>query len=197
VIIETAAATAVACATTNVDDVAFLGVFFARRSERFRARQILLGQCLGTGVVLGLSFGAGIGLLALPDPAVGALGVIPLSMGLRGLREARGPYPEADAMSPLSALGVASVTIANGGDTIAVYAPFFARVGAESLSAMLVVFAMLTSLSSALALLISHSVFVRRTVRQAGPYAVPAVLIGVGVYVIADSGILTWLLSRG
>jgi cadmium resistance protein CadD (predicted permease) len=189
-------AAAAACLAANLDDALILSVFFARRDERFRTRQIILGQYLGCAVILAISVVASIGLIALPDQAVGVLGFAPVWLGLRGFWRARhgGDAQPSLPRPEMSASAVALVTIASGGDSIAVYAPFFATLGAASITPLLMVFLALTALSCLLGFLVGSRPLVARAARWAGPYAVPSVLVGVGVYVIVESGLADLLL---
>ena len=79
------------------------------------------------------------GLLALPDKLVGVLGLIPVALGARGLHRARRADRGAEQLradkAAISTTGVASITIANGADNIAVYAPLFATIGFGGFSA--------------------------------------------------------------
>lgn len=193
-LIEDAATAAVAFAATNVDDIVVLSVLFARRDEHFHARQIVLGQYLGFAVLVGASLAAGAGLLALPDEAVGALGLIPLGLGLRGLWRARrldedGVGVALGRPAAMGTLGVVSITIANGADNIAIYAPLFATMGTGGVTTALVVFFALVGLWCTVALLVGSRPGVIRAVNRVGHYAIPVVLIALGVYIIGSSGL--------
>ena len=82
---ELIATAAIAFAATNVDDLVVLAVLFSRRDKRFHARHIVLGQYLGFAMIVGGCLAAGAWLGNLSDPAVAALGLIPLALGVRGL----------------------------------------------------------------------------------------------------------------
>lgn len=182
-----------AFAATNVDDIVILAVLFARRGPGFGTPQIVAGTVLGFGVLVGLSFAASVGLVALPDAAVGLLGLVPIALGVRGLvlaRRAADDDEEAVGAAGLSALGVASITIANGADNVAVYAPLFATFGPRDAAVTLIVFAVLLGMLCAAGLAIGSRRAVVRAVAWAGDYAVPVVLIALGVFIVAESGLL-------
>jgi cadmium resistance protein CadD (predicted permease) len=196
--IETVAAAAAAFAATNVDDIVVLSVLFARRDERFRSGQIVAGQLLGFAVLVLASLLASVGLLALPEEAIGALGLVPIALGLRDLwhaRQASAEEDEPDGRQVMTTTGVAAVTIANGADNIAIYAPLFATIGAGDTAVTLVVFAVLVAAWCAVGGLIGSRPAVIRAVGWAGHYAIPFVLIALGVFIVVESGLPGTLLG--
>lgn len=194
VVTESAAAAVVAFAATNVDDIVVLSVLFARRDAHFHTRHIVVGQYLGFAVLVTASLAASVGLLALPDEAVGALGLIPIVLGLRGLWHARpagdsGTYDPAARGTAMTTGGVASITIANGADNIAIYAPLFATVGPGSIAITLLAFFVLLAVWCLAGLLIGSRPPVARSVAWAGHYAIPVVLIALGIYIVVSSAL--------
>ena len=121
----TAAGAAVVFAGTDIDDILILTLLFvaARSTGRPRAWQIVLGQYAGIAVLVGASAVVAAGLLVVPDPWTGLLGLLPVALGVRALLRR-----DDDEESPgvvTGTIGVAGVTIANGADNIAVYVPVF------------------------------------------------------------------------
>ena len=192
--IATVVTAAAAFAATNIDDLIVLSLLFARRDQHFHSRQIIAGQYLGFTVLVAVSLAVSAGLLALPDKLVGVLGLIPLALGVRGLCRARradrgAQQPQADKAA-ISTTGVASITIANGADNIAVYAPLFASIGFGGFAATLIVFAVLAAVWCGAGFLIGSRPAIIRGVRWAGDFAIPVVLIALGIFIIAKSGLL-------
>ena len=132
-------------AATNVDDVFILALFFA--DARVDARAVVAGQFLGIGVLWLASALASVAALAAPPEWLALLGIAPLALGVRQLLEFRagtrsvaesdslGDHPRtaetARRTGGSSALSVAAVTIANGGDNLAAYVPLFATSAAS------------------------------------------------------------------
>lgn len=196
--IETVATASVAFAATNVDDIVVLSVLFARRDDRFRTRHIVTGQFLGFAVLVVASLLASVGLLALPDEAIGVLGLVPIALGLRGLWLARRAGADEDVPAErqvMTTTGVAGITIANGADNIAIYAPLFATVGTGGTGITLVVFAVLVAAWCLAGGLIGSRPPVVRAVDWAGHYAIPFVLIALGIFIVAESGLVGALLD--
>jgi cadmium resistance transport/sequestration family protein len=191
-VIQTGATAAVAFAATNIDDIIVLSVLFARRDKHFRTRHIVIGQYLGFAVLIGASLAASLGLLALPAKAVGALGLIPIALGLRGLWRARrgnGGGDTAPGRKTLTTTTVASITIANGADNVAIYAPLFATIGTGGITTTVIVFFALIAFWCAVAVRVGSRPIVIRVVDWAGHYAIPVVLIALGIYILAKSGL--------
>ncbi len=130
---------------TNIDDIIVLSLFFARGAgRRGTTTKIVVGQYLGFGAILlasvAVTFGAG---LFLPDDAIPYFGLIPLLLGLWAAWQVwRNGDEDDDSLAdrPISALAVAAVTFANGGDNIGVYVPVFLTVGTGAVVAYCVVF---------------------------------------------------------
>lgn len=198
-LIETVATAAAAFAATNIDDMIVLSVLFARRNEHFHSRQIIVGQYLGFTVLVAASLAASVGLLALPDGVVGVLGLIPIALGVRGLRRARrldsGEEHARPEKGALTTIGVTSITIANGADDIPVYALLFATIGPGGFATTVIVFAVLVAVWCAAGFVIGTHSAVVRAVHWAGDYAIPVVLIALGIFIIAKSGLLGAILG--
>jgi cadmium resistance protein CadD (predicted permease) len=86
---------------------------------------------------------------------------------------------------------VAGITIANGGDNVAVYVPFLATLEPAEVGVVVApVFAAMTvAWVAAAALAGTRPAFVA-LVDRAGRFAVPVVLILLGVWIVADSGLV-------
>ncbi|MEE6256903.1 cadmium resistance transporter [Plantactinospora sonchi] len=194
--VATAAAAAGVFAATNVDDIVVLTVLFvaARTAGRPRPWQIVVGQYAGIGALVTASVAAAAGLLVIPEPWTGLLGLVPLALGVRALlnRDDAGP-PE-----PVSGtLGVAAVTVANGADNIAVYAPVFRTVGPADAGTYLLVFVVLVGLWCAVAAGLGGHSRVIRLVTRAGHWLVPALFVAIGLAILVGSGVLGRLAGLG
>ena len=81
-LLGTAAAAAVVFAATDIDDIVILTLFFvaARTTGRPRPWQIVAGQYLGIGALALASAVVAAGLLVVPDPWTGLLGLLPIAL---------------------------------------------------------------------------------------------------------------------
>ncbi|GAB3940296.1 CadD family cadmium resistance transporter [Micromonospora vulcania] len=188
-LLGTAAAAATVFAATDIDDIVILTLFFvtARRTGRPRPWQIVAGQYLGIGALAAASVVVATGLLVVPDPWTGLLGLLPIALGVRAL--VRHDDDEAPAVVA-STLGVAGVTIANGADNVAVYVPVFRALGPGDSAIFLLVFVLLIALRCAAGAWLGGHPRVVRLVERAGHWLVPAIFVGIGVVILVSSGVL-------
>jgi cadmium resistance transport/sequestration family protein len=179
--------------STNLDDVFLLLGFFA--DPRFRTRDVIIGQYLGIGALYAFSSLASFVSLVISMQYVGLLGLIPIGIGVKLLLDWVGDKEddELDRERSIGAasgriLSVAAITVANGGDNIGVYVPFFATRSGMELAIVGVVFAVLTAAWCVLARqLVQHPVL-GAPIRRYGHKLAPFVLIAVGILVLHDAG---------
>jgi cadmium resistance protein CadD (predicted permease) len=189
-LLGSAAGAALVFAATNIDDVVVLTVLFvaARSTGRPRPWQIAAGQYLGIGALIAASVVVAAGLLVVPDPWTGLLGLLPIGLGVRALLARRDDDEPTAVVGGL--LGVAGVTIANGADNIAVYVPVFRALDPVDGLVWLVVFAALVALWCAVAAALGGHPRVIRLVGRAGHRLVPAIFIAIGLAILIGSGVL-------
>lgn len=182
-------------ASTNVDDIFVLIGFLA--DPRFRTRDVVLGQYLGIGVLTLASLIASLIALVLPPAYIGLLGLFPIGIGLKKLRDlVRGDDGSGEELEGHSApsrgrmLAVAAVTLANGGDNLGIYTPLFAtRTGPET-TLLIVVFAIMTGVWCLLAHGLVNHPALGAPIRRYGRRVLPFVLIGLGVLILYEAGTL-------
>lgn len=190
-------------ASTNIDDLFLLAAFFA--DARLRPHAIVIGQYLGIGALVLVSALAALLVLDIPDGWVALLGLVPLLMGLSKLRAPRvgraGTEGDSTAhrlqdqehtaerwlRSPV--LAIASVTVANGGDNVAVYVPIFAATF-ESIAIYAMTFAVMTGVWCALGYLLVSNKVLGGAIRRSGNVILPIVLIALGIYILSGALVL-------
>jgi cadmium resistance transport/sequestration family protein len=201
-VLSTIAAAVGLFVATNLDDIVVLTVLFAvaaRGTSRLRGWQIVAGQYLGLVTLIAVSFLAALGLTIVPDEWVGLLGLIPLAIGVLALvRTLRGKDDDDEAESALKAvglLGVAGITIANGGDNIAIYTPVFRTISTTDALVTIAVFLVLLALWCLLARAIGTNEKVTEGLEKVEHWLVPVVFIGLGVFILIESGTLAHIAS--
>ena len=178
---------------TNIDDIIVLSLFFARGAgQRGTTTRIIAGQYLGFGGILlasvAVTFGAG---LFLPDEAIPYFGLIPLLLGVyAGWRVWRNGDDDDDSLAdrPISALAVAAVTFANGGDNIGVYVPVFLAVGTGALVAYCVVFLALVLVLVLAAKFVATRKRIAEVLERWEHILFPLVLIVLGLVILIEGG---------
>jgi cadmium resistance protein CadD (predicted permease) len=179
-------------ASTNIDDLVVLIGFFADR--RFRARAIVAGQFAGLAALFLASAAGSLLSLVIPKAYLGLLGILPIVIGIRKLSDLRHDALEPENRSQGSVVGVALVTIANGGDNIGIYIPAFAVHSGAEIGVIAMVFVAMTALWCMLAhWMVNHPRF-GAPLRRYGHIFAPLVLIGLGIVIIYKAGSIGWLL---
>ena len=182
----------IAFASTNVDDIFLLTLFYG--DKRFRHREILAGQLLGIGTLIAISLaGSLLGLLVAP-PYMGLLGLIPIFLGVKGIIALWRNDADADdedlhtRKGKSRLLSVAGVTIANGGDNIGIYVPLFATFAWPDKVVMITIFFLMTFVWCFTARYFVKHPYVAKNVERYGHIVTPFVLVALGVYIFYENG---------
>ncbi len=203
---RTAIASITSFAATNIDDIAILMLFFAQLNTTFRPKHIVIGQYLGFIALILISLPGFFGGLILPRYWIGLLGLIPITIGLSNLLNQEEDASEeveaetelyedsaiANFLSP-QAYAVAAVTFANGGDNIGVYVPLFANSNLGSLVVIICIFLLLVGVWCYAAYQLTQQLAIADVLTRYINYLVPIVLIGLGAFIVLESGALSLL----
>jgi cadmium resistance protein CadD (predicted permease) len=200
---------------TNVDNTVVAMVMVAGAPVE-RARRIAVGQAIGFVVLVVVAIAAAAVLFEFSTAVVGLLGLVPLTIGVRGLvalaRRHPGGEAEANAAAGVDGDGdgdvrkrrwrphteqravgrtvtaAALVTIAAGGDNLAVYIPLFRVGGAANVGAIVAVFVVGEALVTWVILAGGRHPKARGAMVRMGHVAVPILLCCVGVLVLVQAG---------
>lgn len=91
---------------------------------------------------------------------------------------------------------VASITIANGGDNIGIYIPFFALYSLSQIFVIVVIFSILIAVWCYIGFRLATLPMIKKAVEKYGGIVIPFVFIGIGIHVIVSSGTWEHFLSR-
>jgi cadmium resistance protein CadD (predicted permease) len=179
---------------TNVDDILLLAVLFG---GALAARAVVAGQFIGIAVLTAVSVGAAYAATAVPRQWIDWLGLLPIAWGvwlLVQLWRKRG-HPHLDHEGDLATenefatklhsqvLGVAAITIANGGDNLSVYIPLFAK-DVSAITLYIGVFTVLTAAWCWLGFALVNNPVGGAVMEKWGHILLPFVLIAIGVHVL-------------
>jgi cadmium resistance protein CadD (predicted permease) len=208
------AVAAAAFVGTNVDNCLVTTAMVAGAPVE-RAHRIAAGQVAGFVLIVAAAAAAAVVLFEFSSAVVGLLGLVPLAIGLRGLWALRGgAVREPDSVAAAesgtgrkrgrgrgrgrgravdravgrSFTAAALVTIAAGGDNLAVYIPLFRVGGLTNVAAIAVVFVAGEAGLTALILWGGRHPRARTVMSRVGPIAVPILLCVVGVVVMVQAG---------
>jgi cadmium resistance protein CadD (predicted permease) len=196
--------------STNIDDLLILMAFFA--TTRFSPFQIVLGQYIGMGSLIAVSLLGLLIALVVPRNLIGLIGLFPISIGIKELLElhkkrnndnnnnkdneeekekkeelAKQHLQRSKKIAYVPFLTVASVTF-SGGEEIGIYTSLFAT-NNELIHIITIVSVVmvLTGFWCGLAnYFVNHS-FLAVRFRHIGGRLLPFVLIGLGIYVMAEA----------
>ncbi|AFZ02400.1 cadmium resistance transporter [Calothrix sp. PCC 6303] len=187
---------------TNLDDIMVLILFFAREDSRTRKQHIVIGQYLGFTILVIASLPGFFGGLVIKRPIIGLLGFLPIIMGIYKLFKEDNEEEEIQLVnenvnSKINFFGnlinpqvytVAAVTVANGADNISIYLSLFASSNWQKLVITLAVFYVMVGIWCGLGYYLTRYRFVGSVFSRYGQILTPLVLIGLGIYILFDSG---------
>jgi cadmium resistance protein CadD (predicted permease) len=180
--------------STNIDDLFILMIFFA--TLRLPSVQIILGQYIGMGSLMGISLVGSLITLIVPRNIIGLIGLFPIALGIKELLELDNKGDEEDEkltkkLRPkniqLPFLTVAAVTF-SGSEEIGVYTTLFATNNeVEAIITLVSVTMVITAFWCFMAnYLVKHSLLAD-IFRSIGSRVLPYVLIGFGLYILAEA----------
>ncbi|WP_329108292.1 cadmium resistance transporter [Streptomyces sp. NBC_01439] len=182
-------------AVTNIDDILILALFFAQGAgHRGSTRKIVPGQYLGFTAILAVAVAAAFGATFLPESAIPYLGLLPLALGLKAAWQAwkhRNENGDDEGEAPQggpTALAVAAVTFANGGDNIGVYVPVFATAGIGGMSVYAAVFLVLVAVWCFAGKFFATRPVIAKALARWGHILLPVVLIAIGLLILIEGG---------
>jgi cadmium resistance protein CadD (predicted permease) len=177
---------------TNIDN-AVVTVAMIAAAPPGRARRIATGQVLGFTLLVLAAVGTALVLFELSTRVIGLLGLIPLALGLRGLlalRHAEGRSRLARRSFGSGLAAAAVITIAAGGDNLAVYTALFRVARVRGTLASLLLFAVGELVLTALVLRAGRHRRVRATFTAIGTVATPLLYCAIGIVILLEAGTL-------
>ena len=190
-----------AFAATNVDDAFTLMLFLSRVGENLRRSDVYAGQCLGFAAIVAVSLSGFLAGFLLPRPWIGLLGFVPIMIGISRLDPDEREHEIATLGDVSSAAGVArvgrmfrpqmlnvaAVTFANSSDKLGIYIPFFAAMRPTTVGIAVAVFFALVPIWWWLASTLAQRPAGVGVLCHYSRMIVPFVLIGVGLYILAEN----------
>jgi cadmium resistance protein CadD (predicted permease) len=195
--------------STNIDDLLILIAFFA--TPRFPPFQIVLGQYIGMGSLIAVSLLGLLIALVVPRNLIGLIGLFPIAIGIKELLElhkkknndddnnnkdneaekkeelAKQRLERSKKIAYVPFLTVAAVTL-SGGEEIGIYTSLFATNNEViHIITLVSVVMVLTGFWCGLAYYFVNRSFLAERFRHIAGRLLPFVLIGLGIYVMAEA----------
>ncbi|OQP60203.1 hypothetical protein A3860_34570 [Niastella vici] len=181
----------IAFASTNIDDIFILMLFFA--NKEYKPKQVVLGQYIGIIALIAISFIGSLISLFIDQKYIGLLGLLPVYFGIRGIIRLIQYKKENEQEAKVSTtrsnktLSVAAVTFANGSDNIGIYIPLFATLLIHQKIIMVAIFLVMIAVWCLAARYLSKHWAIANTIDKYGHIITPIVLILLGVYILYES----------
>jgi cadmium resistance transport/sequestration family protein len=190
-------ASIVAFASTNIDDIFILMLFFGNKS--YKTRNVVIGQYLGIGTLIAISFIGSFASLFINGKYIGLLGLLPVFLGIKSLiayfRKKKMYAERSDqilvSQKRSSVLSVAAVTFANGGDNIGIYIPLFSTLILSGKLIMTSIFLLMVAVWCYAGWHLSRHPAIAKIIDRYGHIVTPVVLIALGLYILHESGSFT------
>jgi cadmium resistance transport/sequestration family protein len=144
----------------------------------------------------------------VPQAWSGLLGFVPIAIAISNLINNKEDEQEVQAVSNSNTVAknllvviapqtykVAVVTFANGGDNIGIYVPLFANSNLANLAVICLTFLVLIGVWCYLAYRLTRHKAIARVLTKYGERIVPFVLIGLGIFILLESGTYQLLTS--
>ena len=185
------AITAATFVATSFDNLVLLVGFLS--DPEYRREKVAVGYVASATIVTGLAWGLSEIADEIPAQLLGFLGLIPIAIGLWelvGLMRRRevvdGSLPGNVAAKGI--LSVGSVMMASSGDTFAVLLALLADTANTYTIPMLATVALSALVLYGFAVWLRSHPLLERPLSRVARYALPVLLIGIGLYILANSG---------
>jgi cadmium resistance protein CadD (predicted permease) len=169
---------------TNIDDLLILSFYFG--IGRFRTGTIVSGQFVGISILILVSLSGLLFRNLIPQEWIGLLGIFPIAIGIKDLLNTSEDQHSEEHATQNGLWKIALVTIANGGDNIAVYTPLFARTSVEFLTIYISVFLILTGVLCFLGFWFVNHPRIKDSFTKYGSMVMPYFLIALGLFIMSD-----------
>jgi cadmium resistance transport/sequestration family protein len=208
-LVEVMIAAIASFAATNIDDILVLMILFAQvKNSNIHYKHIVIGQYLGFFAIIMASLPGFFGGLIIEKKWIGILGLLPIIIGVSRLINKQQDENEIQTVSaevnsspsntPVISIltsvlspqtyKIAAITFANGGDNIGIYVPLFASSSWFSLGIILTIFLSMMGIWCYLAYQFTYHPIIANILTNYGHQLVPFVLIGLGIFILVDSG---------
>lgn len=198
----TVLSSAAAFVSTELDDLLSLFILMGAARDSKDKVAITLGKYFGLILLCLCSALFASYLSKVPGHLLGLLGLLPILIGLKEIVESfRGEDKELAekdltgfAFLKLMTVTVL-VTVADGGDNIAVYIPYFTSLSGWDFLVSAVVFFVLQGAFCACAWFIVNLDAVKKVLDKTKKILVPVLFIGLGLFIMWEAGTFAWLLG--
>lgn len=179
----------IAFASTNIDDIFILALFFG--DKRHKTIDIYIGQFVGISLLIAISLmGSFVGNF-VDGRYIGLLGLFPIYLGISQLigllRKKNREEVANEEGTKAGFLTVATITFANGGDNIGTYIPLFSALSISDKSIMIGIFLAMVFVWLTLAKYLTKHPGLAKSIARYGHIVTPIVLCILGLFILNEN----------
>jgi cadmium resistance protein CadD (predicted permease) len=175
---------------TNLENVVVAVAMFCRQTSN---PVLAIGFFAGLSAMLVFSWLSGSAMGMLPTQYLGLLGLVPIALGIRELLRTHDGQPEKAIVenqqtAVKSTAVLALLMVANGADTIAVFAPLIAESEATDRVVITVAYLLASALLAWISVQVCTHPRLTGPIQRYGGRIAPFAMIGIGVYILLNTG---------
>jgi cadmium resistance protein CadD (predicted permease) len=184
-----AGAALVSFVSTDVDNFVLTTTQFATAPAE-RVRRVAVGQYVGFTILVVAAAAAAAALFDVPGAWIGLLGLVPLTLGVRGLVALGRHGSPATPRWPVAVGGFTTtlITLGSGGDNLAVYIPLFHGTDGPGKALVAAVLLAADVVLVALAWLLGRHRVALAGIARGGQLVTPFIYVVIGVVVLVRAG---------
>ncbi len=200
-------ASIIAFITTEMDDLLVMFVLFSKVNRKRENGAVIIGKYLGLFCLIAADKLFTDTLEQLPcKQLLGLLGILPIVLGIRyAVKEYSGENGPAEnegviiRLYSLFSLVLESflITLANGGDNIAVCLSFFSSLNRSYFFLSCTVFCIMQALWCLIAISVMNAASIRKYTEESKGVIIPVLFVVLGLYILIQNGTAVWLFSQG
>ncbi|KMK76309.1 CadD family cadmium resistance transporter [Alkalihalobacillus pseudalcaliphilus] len=186
---------------TGIDYLIILIILFSQSLKKGQLKHIVIGQYLGTVIILLISLLASFGVSFIPQQwMVGLLGLLPLYLGIKVWIKGGEEAEESNILSVLSSnrfnklyLTVTFIVLASSADDLSIYIPYFTTLSGAEIPIVGLVFLIMVGILCYISYRIASVPLISEKIEKYERWIVPIVFIGLGFYIMLENEVFSLL----
>ncbi|QIL48425.1 cadmium resistance transporter [Vagococcus hydrophili] len=161
-------------------------LFFGQNAHFGNRTNIVVGQFLGMGFLVGISVFLSLTLQKFEQFNLNYLGIVPIILGIKLLMEKEKQEEVVSESDNSLIIQIFLITIMNGMDNIGAYTPLFSTFTLAELIQCVLTFFVMTALWCGLGIVITRITWVKEKIEGVPKWFLPLVLMYVGLGILFD-----------
>ncbi|WP_423364375.1 cadmium resistance transporter [Mycoplasma sp. P36-A1] len=187
----------IAFISTNLDNIFIVTLLFAQAKNKKDNQEIVIGQYVGTLVLLTISIFASYSLSLLNTDMIKYLGIIPIILGIKTWLDYKKENDNKKinkantfvknkntAKNHNQLINAILLTIANGADNLGIYIPLFKDYTKPEYIIMIIIFIVMIAISCLIGYKLASFPIIKDKLEKSKHIIIPIVFILLGLYII-------------